>query len=80
MSDLLCSDDFNRISLRVWYCDLAGGFHRGGTSVIINLQNSKRLFIDCGNDSRSWPIKTFDEGLDLANKHLSGEASQENNQ
>lgn len=60
------SADFKRVNFSVWVYDIDGGFFNGGTSVTINLQNSNMLFIDKGNDRRSWPISTFEEGLNLA--------------
>lgn len=66
---MLTRNDFAQINSSVWVHDIDGGFFKGGTSVIINLQNSNKLLID----KKEWPISTFDEGLKIANKYLSKE-------
>lgn len=69
-NDLLSAGDFSPVNFDVWICDIDGGFFHGGTSVIINLQNSNKVFIDKGDDRKEWPISTFDEGLKIANDYL----------
>ena len=67
---MLKREDFTSINFGVSCHDIGGGFFNGGTSVIINLQNSNKLFIDKGRDSKQWPITSFEEGLKLANEYL----------
>lgn len=62
--------DFTRINFSVWVHDIDGGFLKGGTTVVISLQNSNKLFIDKANDRRQWWISNFDQGLSLANEKL----------
>jgi|GEM_PF-5288796 len=72
---MLAVDDFERVNFRVICHDIDGGFFDGGTSVIINLQNSNKLFIDKGSDRKAWTISSIDEGLGLANEYLYGKPS-----
>lgn len=73
-SEVLTSQNFERINFFVWLAEIDGGFYHGGTSVIVNLQNSNKLFIKGpGDTKKEWPIKSFDEGLRLANKYFSGD-------
>ena len=69
-NDLLSADNFYQVNFSVWCCDIDGGFFKGGISVVINLQNSNKVFIHKGADRREWDISSFDEGLEIANQHL----------
>lgn len=66
----LQKEDFTKINFWVWFHNIDGGFLKGGTTVVINLQNNNKLFIDKGNDRRQWWISDFDQGLSLANEKL----------
>lgn len=66
----LTRSDFETINFGIVVADIDGGFFkRGGTSVTINMQ-SRTLFIDKGEDRRSWPIRSFKDALNQANNHL----------
>ena len=69
-AEQLTMSDFTVSNFWVWTAEINGGFYNGGTSIIINLQNSNKLFIYCGDRRDEWPISSFDEGLKLANENL----------
>lgn len=62
--------DFELTNIKVWCCDIDGGFYHGGISVIINLQNSNKVLVNQGSNRNSWPISSFQEGVDMANEFL----------
>jgi hypothetical protein len=67
----LTKHDFDRVNFAVHVCDIDGGFFNGGTSVVINRQNSDKLFIDNSTERKEWDISSFDEALKIANEYLS---------
>ena len=65
------SSDFIQVNFNVFVCDIEGGyFEKGGTSVIINLQNPNKLFIDGPGLKFEQEIKCFTDGLNVANQHI----------
>ena len=58
--------DFVRVNFSVWAVNICGGFLRDGITVIINLQNSHKVFIDGPGIKFEHGISSFDEGLEIA--------------
>lgn len=66
----LTPKDFKPVNFGVIPHEIDGGFLEGGTSVILNCQNSNKLFIDGPGVRFETPISDFDDGIGKANKYF----------
>lgn len=73
----LTLEEFFVININVVMCDINGGYFNGGISVILNRQNSNKLFIDGQSFKYEELISSYQDGVEKANAYFASMESSD---